>query len=501
MNPQMGALRHIVLSDLHLGALNSVLTNVDHGGGKVDTATAAPVLTSLGACLRALPAGADPPELVVLGDLFELALTPLDDAAATFGHFVRAIGLGERDGAVAPHVRFVAGNHDHQLWTRARLDREIAVVAATPTDHPLPDAAHVTSMFPDADDVAARGRFIEALARRAGVDAEVTVTHSYPNLAIRGEGDRVVVMHHGHFVERLYRIMSSLDDIFDRPQASRTVVDLESDNAGWIDFFWSSEGDSGDAGVDVRMLYESLVSGRTLDAELDQISRLVGASRRPPLGTVLRWVVDRGLRWASGAIGRAERHHPGAALSPDADAGLEMYLAGPVAHELRRAFETPLPDTTFVFGHTHKPFVGTRGIAGYARPIAVVNTGGWVVDHPEAEPLKGASVVLVDDEANVVSLQLYRQRSDGAADPPAVVPADAHSIAFAEQVRSGIDATRDPWARFTTDVVATLADRRRELQNREVAVRRRLRRAETKRVSGLEQPPVDRRGRARRSDS
>ena len=41
-------------------------------------------------------------------------------------------------------------------------------------------------MFPDADDVAARGLFIEALARRAGVDAEVTVTHSYPNLAIRG---------------------------------------------------------------------------------------------------------------------------------------------------------------------------------------------------------------------------------------------------------------------------------------------------------------------------
>ena len=98
---------------------------------------------------------------------------------------------------------------------------------------------------------------------------------------------------------------------------------------------------------------------------------------------------------------------------------------GRCAHELRRAFETPLPDTTFVFGHTHKPFVGTRGVAGYARPIAVVNTGGWVVDHPEAEPLKGASVVLVDDEANVVSLQLYRQRSDGAADPPAVVPADA----------------------------------------------------------------------------
>src|ERR1700752_2748549 len=98
----MAALRHIVLSDLHLGALNSVLTNVGHGGGEVDITAPAPVLTSLGACLRTLSAGADPPELVGLGELFELGLPSLDAAAATFGHFVRAISLGERDGAVAP---------------------------------------------------------------------------------------------------------------------------------------------------------------------------------------------------------------------------------------------------------------------------------------------------------------------------------------------------------------------------------------------------------------
>ena len=54
----MGALRHIVLSDLHLGALNSVLTNVGHGGVDVDTATAAPVLTSLGGSRTARVGGA-----------------------------------------------------------------------------------------------------------------------------------------------------------------------------------------------------------------------------------------------------------------------------------------------------------------------------------------------------------------------------------------------------------------------------------------------------------
>ena len=89
-----------------------------------------------------------------------------------------------------------------------------------------------------------RGRFIEALVRRAGIDCRRDGHPLLPEPGHRAYASTaVVVMHHGHFVERLYRIMSGLDDIFDRPQASRTVVDLESDNAGWIDFFWSSEGD------------------------------------------------------------------------------------------------------------------------------------------------------------------------------------------------------------------------------------------------------------------
>ena len=201
--------------------------------------------------------------------------------------------------------------------------------------------------------------------------------------------------------------------------------------------------------------------------------------RDAPLGTVLRWVVDRGLRWASGAIGRAERHHPGAALSPGADAGLEMYLAGPVAHELRRAFKTSLPDTTFVFGHTHKPFVGTRGIAGYARPIAVVNTGGWVVDHPEAEPLKGER-----------RRRRRGQRGLSSALPPAVRrccrPAGRRPSrrALDRLRRAGPQrhrCARDPWGRFTTDVVAPSPIGAASCST-EVAVRRRLRRRRTKRL-------------------
>jgi hypothetical protein len=461
--------RHLVLSDLHLGALNSVLTNVSDDGSDVDTSAPAPALTALGACLRALTSGGKPPSLVVLGDLFELALTPLDDAAATFAHFVRAIGLGAADGAVAPHVRFVAGNHDHQLWTRSRLDRDVTLVERTPPDQPLPAANHVTPMMPGPHDELVRARYIEALIARAGVTEHVTVTHSYPNYAI-ATTDRLVVMHHGHFIERLYRIVSALDDMFEAGTSVRTVEDLESDNAGWIDFFWSSEGDSGDAGSDIRMLYESLVSGRTIDAEVRRIVTLLGNRWRPPFGALARPVVDLTARRASRMLGRAERHQDGGVLSKDADAGLDLYLQGPVAAELGAAYGAAVPPTTFVFGHTHKPFVATRGVAGFGRPVPIVNTGGWVVDHPEPEPLKGATAVLVDEGGNVVALELYRQRTDGTAEPPHVTPVDAAGVGLADVVRARIDADGAPWAAFTAAVSDALGQRRRELLDREAAI-------------------------------
>ena len=470
-NSHVSAIRHIVLSDLHLGALNSVLTNVAAGGGDVDVSAPAASLTALGGCLRSLAGGAEPPELIVLGDLFELALTPLDDAAGTFTHFVRAVGIGEHDGAVAPHVHYVAGNHDHQLWTRARLDQETALLEQAASSDPLLDAPHVTPMFPGGG-TPVRSRFVEALVRRAETAGEVTVTHTYPNLAVAGPADQIVVMHHGHFVERLYRIVSSLDDLFGPPAFGRTVADLESDNAGWIDFFWSSEGDSGDAGTDVRMIYESLVSGRTIDDELARLGTLLVRTKRRPTGAVLRWIVERAVRRAYRRVGRAERHDGGGALSADAEAGLAMYLSGPVATELRSVYGTPPADTTFVFGHTHKPFVSTRDVAGYPRPLAVVNTGGWVVDHPEPEPLKGATAVLLDDHANVIAVELYRQRPDGTAEPPVVEPVSASSLPFADAVRARIDDDPHPWAEFTQAVSTALGARRQQLQERESATRR-----------------------------
>jgi hypothetical protein len=475
----MVALRHVVVSDLHLGALNSVLTNVDDTGAGVDRSVPAPVTAALGVALRTL-AGDDPPELVVLGDLFELALTPLDDAAAAFSQFAQSVGFGSPDGAFADRLHYLAGNHDHLLWTRARLDREVDLVTRTPVDAPLPEVSHVTPLFDPIDvdpTVMGPGSFVTALLARAGYPA-VTVSSSYPNLGIHGADDRIVVLHHGHFIEPLYRMMSVLDDLFEAPGPPPTVVDLEADNAGWIDFFWSSAGDSGDAGTDVRMLYESLVSARTMGDELRRIALLVKlARRRRRLLAPLARILDLVSRGAGGAIVRRERLDPTSVLSPSAEAGLAAYLAGPVRQQLTEAGEPAPDDLTFVFGHTHKPFVGSRGVDGLGHPVAIANTGGWVVDHPDPEPLKGASAVLLDAAGNAAALQIYRQRADGTADPPVVFPIGRGGEALAADVRGTIEAAAAPWRALTVAVSTSLAARRRDLLDREQATDDLLRRA------------------------
>lgn len=77
----MAGIRYVCISDLHLGASNSILTSESMGGAPGCTAQPLELLAS---CLRTI-AGRDRPQLVINGDIV-----------------------------------FLAGNHDHHLWEGAR---------------------------------------------------------------------------------------------------------------------------------------------------------------------------------------------------------------------------------------------------------------------------------------------------------------------------------------------------------------------------------------------
>ncbi len=465
----MTAIRWVCVSDLHLGALNSLLTNVTADGERCEGTTASPVLAALCECLRSLRTpGQDPPELVVLGDLFELALTAPEDAAAAFSQFITGLRPGMPDAAVAPALRFVPGNHDHHLWSRASDDRYLRLLAEDIAAVPAPRDRHATHLLPSNDKEPVRDRFIEILAKRAEPATTVTVVQSYPNLGlVTGSGDRSVILSHGHFIEPLYRMMSVLDNVFGAPRPGAIEAwQLEADNGGWIDFFWSSMGDSGDIMRVTRSLYESLQSTETIHAEISAIERAIkqaGASRAR--ADVEAHAVAELLRAGVGTAVR-ERHCGGIILSPHADQGLTTYLDGPVATQMAAEIGAQR-DVTFVFGHTHKPFVDVRTTKLFPSPVSVVNTGGWVVDTPELNPLKGASLILIDDELNVACIRCYREGSDPSSYRVSVEPANANGPnPLVDQLGGSIDPDRDPWAGLAQAVRTLVGDRGRQLDER-----------------------------------
>jgi len=460
-------IRWVCVSDLHLGALNSVLTPVAPDGERVDPAFVSPVLVALCDGLRTLSQGHDPPQLLVLGDLFEMALGSPEDASTSFAQFVSALRPGAAGAAVAPAIRFVPGNHDHHLWTRARSSRYLEYIQQTPSTQPLAPEAHATHLLPSNETLPVRDRFIELLAARADPTTAVTVEQSYPNLGlVTTSGQRAVVLSHGHFIEPLYRAVSVLGDIFQRRQQGLPPVHhLEAENGAWIDFFWSSMGDSGDMSGWVRDMYESLQSESAIHVEIEAIGRAI--ADRP--GSRIRnhvegLLAEESLAHAVSGSLRRERHQP-EVLSPNAQTGLNSFLSGPVATQVAQEIGVPV-EVAFVFGHTHKPFADLRQPTGLAGPVPVINTGGWVVDTPDAQSNKGASVILIDEDLNIASLRCYTQGADLGHDVEVEGPPHDPDNALVADLRARIDPSRDPWRALAEAATTTERARRGQLEDR-----------------------------------
>ena len=452
----MAGIRWMCLSDLHLGALNSLLTPVDVDGERVDPGKVSPVVPALSEALSTLCTGDEPAELIVLGDLFDLALGTAADAGVTFAQFITALRPAGREAVVGPRIRYVPGNHDHHLWTRARGASFIDHIRGLPATEPLPYEAHATHLLPEEDPYPVRDTLIELLARRAASSAQIVVEQSYPNFGVVAPGGRrAVVFSHGHFIEPLYRVMSTLEDFRqNRPPDPMAPEDLEAENGAWIDFFWSSMGDSGGLGRWARKLYESLQSDEAVEAEIEAIRR--GFSRRPRSrirGHLEGLLVDGGLTTAVKRSMRRERHEPDV-LSDKGRSGLIAYLSEAVARQMRDERWTPT-EVAFVFGHTHKPFVETEASTGLPGPGTVINTGGWVADEVEPEEHKGAAVILLDDDLNVAVVRCFGK---GTRDGHGVIvegPPDDAENPLVKQVADHVAAADGVWEALAEATAAT----------------------------------------------
>ena len=281
----MTDIRYVVLSDLHFGAENSVLTALSERpstpgvtGFSADPQRPSPLLTGLIDGLRALTRGQDrPPTLILAGDILDLALSRDEVCAMVFRLFAH-LSFGGGQPAFDPHVHYVPGNHDHHEWEITREAQYVTYVCGQPADAQLVAPWHTTKLEYVEERPAASSALLTGLARSQAGGSGVEVEVSYPNLALRTpDGRRCLIVSHGHFTESIYSMMSGLRDILYPGQRQTLPGDidrLEEENFAWIDFLWSTLGRSGQVGTDMGLIYADLTSPNDL---ADLVGNLTGA--------------------------------------------------------------------------------------------------------------------------------------------------------------------------------------------------------------------------------
>jgi hypothetical protein len=392
--------------------------------------------------------------------------------------FERFIELILKQGQqIFKRIIYIPGNHDHHLWELARETQYMNFVDTVRTEDVLPIPWHVTNMFVENDPNPVVPFTLSRLVRKYPPLKDFPIATAYPNLALlKNGGQKCVIFHHGHFVESLYHLMTTIKNlVFNRgkpnqPMPPIQIWDLEAENFAWIDFFWSTMGRSGDVGKDIGIFYEKMQDPGGFKKLLYNLAENLIAEANPPWWAagaekeVVKWiisiVIDR--------IGKTENLQTEKVLSQDAEKGLWAYMNGPLREQIRseRGNNMP-PDVTFVFGHTHKSFEEDMNFKEYPQWVKVYNSGGWVVESVDPQPLHGGAVILVDDDLNVASLRMYNEDLDSlnylVKVEESLHPGETPSP-FYSNIRSLVNPSADPWRKFSDAVARAVHVRAQNLK-------------------------------------
>lgn len=425
----VSTLKYICLSDLHLGADYSLLTWMGEDG-KVDLRQPSETLAALGKALRQYVknlSGSAPPTLVLMGDVLDLGQSPYGEVVQGFRRFVETLFPAGEPLVFSTELITVPGNHDHHLWSTAQDQHLLEQLAPTLGPEVIPVRRESTPLFQSGH---WHCSLLTSVMRGYPHLQETHVDLAYPNLGfLNADGSRGVVLHHGHYVDATYLAMSTLNaQMKGTSGRPRKIDSVERQNGAWVDFLFSDLGSSGAVGKDVVTLYETLRDAGALHAFSQQLSaRLlkvlagglgVGGNTEIAYGITVANVVKALVDVTLVRGAESERDSYARVMSADGLADLRWYLSGPVQQQLKDEGRIAgLDHLSFVFGHTHKPFQDQLSVAGYAHPVCIYNTGGWVMDQPTMTPTQGAAAVFIDDEMNLASLRLFNDPVNGEFAP------------------------------------------------------------------------------------
>lgn len=382
-------------------------------------------------------------------------------------------------------IIYIPGNHDHHLWELARETQYVEYLGRHP-DKRLPMPWHKTEMFILERTEEELNRNVSSyfldkiLKRRSKIHVgeenellrDIRINIAYPNLGLLSKDkERCVVIHHGHFVEKIYCFMSKLKSYL-LSKESETPKDIqlyESENFAWIDFLWSALGRSGQVGALTETFYEHMLNE---DKRTDFFDR---AAKN--LASKFAWrLTDRievpFFKWIFNMICESERCNRDKALDDDAREGMRQYLNA-VRNQITNEREGELPsELSFVFGHTHKPFLSEENLKGFKSPVAVYNTGGWVVDTVRRKDVFGGAVLLMNENLDACLLEMYRENE--SVESYSVKALHIHQGSAAspfykrikELVSPADQPAKRPWSQFSKIVSLDVENRAERLDRR-----------------------------------
>jgi hypothetical protein len=448
---------------MHFGAGNSVLTNLMEGSIDTDPTRPSPVLIHLVDCLRELLGKNETsvkPSLILNGDIMELALATDNKAAMAFQRFIELSMPRNGEPLFDKTIYYIPGNHDHHLWETARETQYAEFISTKKPGDFLDEPWHTTKLL---NPTPLPAKFMNGIINIYPHLKElgVFVTTVYPNFGLLRDGKRCVIFSHGHFTESIYLLMTDLMSMFFPERKKPDLIwDIEAENFAWIDFFWSTMGRSGAAGSEVEMIYDKLQDPNQVRGLVENFLEafLAGRHKHHAFDHFEAESVSKLIGRFLNNVAATERGDTGGVLSTDARAGLKAYIEGPLRHQILLENDQTMPSQlTFVFGHTHKPFQEDSHFEGAPYWTSVYNSGGWVVDKPNPEPVNGGAAILIDEDLNVASLRMYNQ----AVNPDAyrvAVQAAAHDGSpenpLLSRLLSIIDPSKDPWKAFSQTVAA-----------------------------------------------
>ncbi|MCB1189690.1 MAG: metallophosphoesterase [Leptospiraceae bacterium] len=412
----MSEIEYICLSDLHLGAYNSLLTYTDKDA-HTDPSKSSQGLLHLVKVLEKIITLVNKKKkarIILNGDIFELALANTNEAAMSFDVFLQSLFDSNKKQTFSDKFIYIPGNHDHHLWETARERQFLEYMEKIPPGKLINIPWHHTKMIKPTP---LKSRFITTLIRRHKNLNKGRALVVYPNLClVDRKTEKYVVITHGHFIESIYRLMSRLQSILLPGKTLPDTIDkIERENFAWIDFFWSVLGRSGGVGESIGIMYDMLQDQNSLEELANNLfTHLMKGGKIPPaFQSMLKPVLNFITAWFVGYIATHERGLTNELLGNDAKTGLSWYIECPLRLQFLQENKAGLPrNMTFVFGHTHKPFCEKSKAflaSGYPAEIGLMNTGGWVVDTIRPQPQFGGSAVLIDEEKNAVLVRLYNE--------------------------------------------------------------------------------------------